>query len=74
MALAIGCALVVALLGGTIILFQTEAMWDMTSPNAAAWNATLNCSATGFSVMPIFLIIIVIAAIGGIMATYRGFG
>ena len=67
-------ALVVALLGGTIVLFQTEAMWDMTSPNAQSWNATLNATATfGFNVIPIFIIIIAFCVIVGIMATSRGF-
>ena len=73
-ALAIGCALVVALLGGAIVLFQSEAMWDMTSPNAQAWNATLNCSATaGFNIIPIFIMVIVGAIVLGFMATARGF-
>ena len=73
--MAIGCALIVALFAGTLVLFETQVMWDMESPNAASWNATLNCSATaGFNVIPIFLIIIGVAAIGGMLATYRGFG
>jgi len=62
------------LLGGTIILFQTEAMWDMDSPNACAWNATLNASATGFSVIPIFLAVIVLCVAIGSLGTAKGFG
>lgn len=73
-ALAIGCALVVALLIGAIVLFETQAMWSMTSPNAQAWNATLNTTATGFSVYPIFIIIIVSAVILGLVSTRLGFG
>jgi len=65
--------LVVALLGGTIFLFQTEALWSMTSDNAVSWNATLNGSATGFSMIPVFIVVIVGAIFLGILATYRGF-
>lgn len=73
-ALSIGCALVVALLGGAIVLFQTEAMWDMDSPNAQSWNATLNCSATmGVNIIPIFIVIIVGAIAIGFLATSKGF-
>jgi len=73
-ALAIGCALVVALLGGAIVLFQSKAMWDMDSPNAQSWNATLNTTATfGINIIPIFIVIIVLAIAIGFMATARGF-
>ena len=64
----------VALLGGTIVLFHTRVLWDMTSPNAVSWNATLNGTATGFSVIPVFLVIIFGMVIVGLMATARGFG
>jgi len=67
--------LVVALLGGTIVLFQTEAMWDMDSPNAQSWNATLNGSATsGISIIPVFIVIIGSFIILGIVSTRIGFG
>ena len=66
--------MVVALLGGALVLFQTEAMWDMDSPNAQSWNATLNASATfGINIIPLFIIIIVLAIGVGFMATARGF-
>jgi hypothetical protein len=63
----------VALLGGTIVLFETQVMWDMDSPNAQAWNATLNASATGFNVIPIFILVIVAALLLGTIATRAGF-
>ena len=72
--MAIGSALVVALLGGTIVLFQTEVMWDMDSPNAQSWNATLNTTATfGINIIPMLIIIIVAFVCIGIAATSRGF-
>jgi hypothetical protein len=65
---------VVALLGGTIILFQTEAMWHMDSPNAQAWNATYNTTATfGFNIMPIIIIIIIVVAIASFWCTKMGY-
>jgi len=73
-AIGIGCALVVAFLGGTLFLFQTQAMWDMTSPNACTMNATLNASLTGFSVIPIFVCLIVACVAVGILATTRAYG
>jgi hypothetical protein len=48
-------------------------MWDMDSPNAQAWNATLNASATGFNVIPIFILVIVAVLLLGIVATRAGF-
>ena len=73
-ALAIGCALVVALLGGAIVLFQSKAMWDMDSPNAQSWNATLNTTATfGINIIPILIMVIVLAIGVGWVATMRGF-
>ena len=66
-------ALIVSLLGGSIILFQTEALWSMDSPNAISWNATLNTSATGFQVIPIFIVVIILAIGIGILATVRGY-
>jgi hypothetical protein len=65
---------VVALLGGVIVLFQTEALWDMTSSNAVSWNATLNGSMTsGVNITPIFVIVIVAAVICGAVSVCRGF-
>ena len=73
--MSIGCALIVALLGGTIVLFQTEAMWHMESPNAQSWNATLNGSCTfGISPIPIIILIISAIVILGLASTARGFG
>ena len=71
---AIGCALVVALLAGTIVLFQTQVLWDMSSPNAMSWNATLNGTATGFGMTPIFVVIVLMMVVLGLVATTRGFG
>jgi len=49
-------------------------MWDMDSPNAQSWNATLNTSATfGVNIIPILIIIIVGAIALGVVATQRGF-
>ena len=74
-AVGIGLALVVAFLGGTLFLFQTQAMWSMDSPNACTMNATLNASLTGgVSVIPIFLVVIVGCVIAGLMATSRAYG
>jgi len=57
-----------------IILFQTQALWSMTSSNAMSWNATLNASATfGFNIIPILVIIIIGMMILGLVATMRGF-
>jgi len=68
-------ALVVAFLGGTLFLFQTQAMWDMTSPNACTMNATLNASLTGgVSLIPLFVIVIVGCVVAGFMATSRAYG
>ena len=67
-------ALVVALLGGALVLYQTEAMWDMDSPNARAWNATLNATATfGVNVIPLIIIVVIVAAIASLMCTTRGY-
>jgi len=58
-----------------IVLFQTEALWGMDSPNAQSWNATLNASATfGFNIIPLLIIVIVLFIILGTMATFRGYG
>jgi len=66
--------LIVALLGGALVLFQTQAMWDMDSPNAQSWNATLNTTATfGVNIIPMIIIIIVVAFVLGVMCTVRGF-
>jgi len=46
----------------------------MDSPNAVAWNATLNGTATAFNVIPLFMIIIAVFAIIGYMASVRGYG
>jgi len=72
-ALAMGCMLVVALLTGALVLYETKALWHMDSPNAIAWNATLNGTATGFDIIPIFIIVIVIFLILGFNASARGF-
>jgi len=65
----------VALLGGVLVLFESKAMWDMTSPNAMAWNATLNTTATfGFNIIPILIIVILLAIGVGFLGTARGFG
>jgi len=68
-------ALVVAFLGGTLFLFQTQAMWDMTSPNACTMNATLNASLTGgVSLIPLFVTVIVVCVVAGLMATSKAYG
>jgi len=73
--LTIASLLVVALLGGTLFLYQTEAMWDMDSPNAQAWNATLNATATfGFNIIPIVVLVIVAFMILAVVGGCRGFG
>lgn len=72
-ALAIGCALMVALFGGTIVMFQSQEMWGMTSSNAQTWNATLNGSATCFNVIPLFVLVIVVMVILGFVSTRIGF-
>ena len=73
--MGIGLALVVAFLGGTIFLFQTQAMWDMDSPNARTMNATLNASLTGgVSLIPIFVAVIILCVVAGIMATTKAYG
>jgi len=72
--LAVVFGLVVALLTGSLVLYQTKAMWKMDSPNAHAWNATLNATATfGVNVIPLIIIVIVVAF--GLMVTCgsRGF-
>ena len=73
--LALVSALIVALLSGALILFESKAMWGMNSPNARAWNATLNCSATyGFSIIPIIILIIGVAFICLCKFGSAGFG
>ena len=73
--MGIGCALIVAFLGGTLFLFQTQAMWSMDSPNARTMNATLNASLTGgISLIPLFLVVIVGCIVAGFMATSRAYG
>lgn len=73
-ALTIGCLLVVALLGGMLFLYQSEAMWDMTSPNALAVNASLNGSATfGFDIIPIIILVIVAFVVLAVVNGSRGF-
>ena len=68
-------ALIVAFLGGTLFLFQTQAMWDMTSPNACTMNATLNASLTGgVSLIPLFVIVIGMCVVVGYLATTRAYG
>lgn len=68
------CALVIAVLGCPILLFQTEVLWDMTSPNAQTWNATLNASATfGINIIPLLIIIIVVCILVFIVAGFKGF-
>lgn len=47
--------------------------YQNASSNAVTWNATLNGSATSFSVIPIFVILIAGFLILGIMATYKGY-
>ena len=72
--LALVCALVIALLGGALVLYGTEAMWHMDSPNARAWNATLNATATwGISVIPLIVLVIGAAFICLSVACSRGF-
>ena len=66
--------MVVMLLAGPILLFQSKALWGMTSSNAITWNATLNTSATGFDVIPLFLVVILVFIGLGCVATLRGFG
>ena len=67
-------ALVVALLGGALILYTTEAMWEMDSPNAQSWNATFNTSATfGFNIIPIVIIVIAAAAVLSYVGCMRGY-
>jgi len=73
-ALALVCALVVALLSGTLVLFQSKAMWSMDSPNARAWNATFNTTATmGLNIIPVVLLIICVAFVCMCLAGARGF-
>jgi len=72
-AISIACMLVVALLFGVIVLYESTALWRMDSPNAIAWNATLNGTATGFDIIPIFIIVIVVFLILGFSAAARGF-
>lgn len=62
------------LFAGPIVLFQSKALWNMTSSNAVTWNATLNTSATGFDVIPIFIIVILVFVGLGCLATLKGFG
>jgi len=58
-----------------ILLFQTEALWEMNSSNAQAWNATLNCTSTfGFNIIPVLMLVIVGFVILGVVSTFRGFG
>ena len=50
-------------------------MWSMDSPNARTMNATLNTSLTGgFSLIPIFVVVIVLCVAVGILATTRAYG
>jgi len=46
----------------------------MDSPNACAMNATLNASATGFSVIPIFVVVMVACVLIGIVSSFRAYG
>jgi len=67
-------ALVAMLFAIPWIMFETHVLWDMTSPNAMAWNATLNTTASfGFNVIPIFVIIIIAALMLSFVGTLRGF-
>jgi len=72
-AISIACMLVVALLFGVIVLYKTTALWHMDSPNAVLWNATLNGTATGFDIIPIFIVVIIVFLILGFEAVARGF-
>lgn len=73
-ALAIGCSLVISLLTGTLILYGTQEMWHMDSPNAHAWNATFNTTATfGINIIPLIILIIGAAIIGLYTFANRGF-
>ena len=56
-----------------MFLFQTQVMWEMESPNACTMNATLNGSLTGFNIIPIIIMVIVICIVAGISATFRGY-
>jgi len=72
--LAIACALIVALIAGALVLFESEVMWDMDSPNAQAWNATLNTSATfGINIIPMLILVVIGSIILGIVSTFRGY-
>ena len=73
--LALVCALVIALLTGALVLYQSKAMWHMNSPNARAWNATLNTTATfGVNIIPIIIIVIIVAFFYFVRFGRMGFG
>ena len=73
-ALAIGCALVIALLSGTLVMYTSQEMWHMDSPSARAWNATLNTTATfGINIIPLIILIIGAAFLGLGMFSRSGF-
>jgi len=74
--LAIGCALVVALLAMPLTAFTILGSVDSSenaSSNAVTWNATLNGTMSGISILPIIVIVIVAFVCLGLMATARGF-
>ena len=54
-------------------MFHTQEMWGMTSDNAQTWNATLNGTATGFSLIPTFIVVVVLMIAIGFIATRIGF-
>ena len=47
--------------------------YENASQNAVTWNATLNGSATGFIIVPIFVIVIIVFVSLGFVATRMGF-
>lgn len=57
----------------TFTILGSVDAYDGASSNANTWNATLNCTATGFNIIPIFIVIICVFVVIGFAATYKGF-
>jgi len=72
--ISIVLGIVMMLIIGVLVMYQTRAFWGLESnSNAATLNATMNF-ASSYNLLPLIVILVAVGMIALFMFTSRGFG
>jgi len=72
--MAIAISILLALIAGITIMFQTQYFWGKEdNPNIASINTSMTNFNSAYGLMPIVVVLVLALIIGLIMCTMRGF-